>query len=139
MRINIIRLIFLGLSFISRLTHGSEPATAEDFLELGDASLGKNDPVNAINYYEKGISAIEDKDSLSISISLYINLGTSYSTLGEEKEAMKMYREAILLHSKKIDDVTEEGSKLAANQLTAQAAFFLGMTFQEVRLNDVLT
>ena len=136
--IKIIQLIFLGLSLISRLTHGSEPATAEEFLELGDASLGNNDPANAINYYEKGISSIEEKDTLSISMSLHINLGTSYSTLGEEKKAMKMYREAILLHSKKIDDITEEGSKVAANQLAAQAAFFLGMTFQEVRLNKVI-
>ena len=50
-----------------------------------------------------------------------------------------MYKKAILLHSETIDEIVEEGMKTSASELAAQAAFFLGMTHQDVSCDNLST
>ena len=105
----------------------------EDFLELGDNNLATDDANSAIEYYKKGIHKINDlEDSLITIVSLYTNLGTAYSSTGQEREAMKNYRQAILSYNKNIEDIVELSYKKEVSDLAAQASFFLGMTFQEL-------
>jgi tetratricopeptide (TPR) repeat protein len=107
--------------------------TPEEILELGDTTLASNEPLEAIKIYEQGISSIDEKsESLLTSLSLYTNLGTAYSSTGNERKAVEMYRDAILLFSNHIEDVVDESTKKAATDITAQAAFFLGMTHEEL-------
>lgn len=105
----------------------------EDLLELGDNNLATDDANSAIEYYKKGIGKINElEDSLITIVSLYTNLGTAYSSTGQEREAMKNYRQAILSYNKNIDDIVEQSFKKEVSDLAAQASFFLGMTFQEL-------
>lgn len=112
----------------------------EDLLELGDKKLASEDPKSAIEYYKQGIDAInEEKDSLITRVSLYTNLGTSYSSMGDEKNAMATYRQAILTYTNNIDDIddiVERSLKREASDLAAQASFFLGMTLQELGMDE---
>lgn len=128
--------LFTVLSLICR-TYGNVAAdsTVEGLLELGDNNLATEDPQSAIKYYEQGIEMFnEEEDSLVTGLSLYTNLGTTYSHIGDERKAMKMYRQAILTYSGVIDEIVDEKFKKEASDLAAQAAFFLGMSFQELEM-----
>ena len=124
----------LSTSFSSRYDMNVETLTLEEILELADATLASNDSLEAIKLYEKGISRINpDEDSLLTSLSFFTNLGTAYSSVGNERKAVEFYRNAIVLFSDKIEEHDlEESSKKSATDITAQAAFFLGMTHEEL-------
>jgi len=102
---------------------------SEEFLAVGDNSLASDDESDAIEYYEKGIAALTEGDSLATALSLYTNLGTAFSSLANEKAAIGSYRNAILLHS---DVIENDGSNVPkeATDIAAQAAFFLGMSHE---------
>jgi tetratricopeptide (TPR) repeat protein len=130
-------LIALLLSTKLRTVHGNvdESSSIEDLLEQGDDNLVTDDPQSAIKYYERGLEVMnEEEDSLVVGLSLYINLGTAYSSIGDEQKAASMYRQAILLHSRNIDEIVEESFKKEATDLAAQASFFLGMTLEEFKM-----
>jgi tetratricopeptide (TPR) repeat protein len=132
-------LYFIALLLPSRLYSANgnvdESSSIEDLLEQGDNNLVTDDPQSAIKYYEQGIEVMnEEEDSLVVGISLYTNLGTAYSSIGNEQKAASMYRQAILLHSRNIDEIVEESFKKEATDLAAQASFFLGMTLEEFKM-----
>ena len=78
----------------------------EELLEMGDNKLATNDPQNANQYYLTGIEQLNiEEDSLITGISLYTNLGTAHSTLGNKQEASKVYRDGLLLYSNTIDEI----------------------------------
>jgi len=123
---------FLYSSFASRYgVNVEDDMSPEDILELADEALSTNDPIGALKIYEQGIEKInEEEDSLVTALSLYTNAGTAYSSTGDERKAVGMYRKAILLFSKQIDDIVVESVQKSATDITAQAAFFLGMTHE---------
>lgn len=143
------KFLFTGLMAIALLSSSAysrryemnvEHMTPEEILELADNTLASNEPLEAIKIYEQGISSIDETattrtnqhDTLVTSLSLYTNLGTAYSSTGNERGAVEKYRHAILLFSNHIEDIVDESIKKAATDITAQAAFFLGMTQEEL-------
>lgn len=115
--------------------YGADPddLSLEEILDLGDTSLSQNDPVSAAKYYEHGVAKIkEDEDSLVTCLSMYTNLGTTYSSMGDERKAIGMYRNAIVLYSNQIEEIVEKSMQKTASDLTAQAAFFLGLSHDEL-------
>ena len=131
--INFVAFILIAICSIGYQVVGE--TSIEGLLELGDNSLAQEDPQAPIKYYSQGIKVInEEEDSLITVLSLYTNLGTAYSSVGNEKKAMNTYREGILLYSRNIDDIVEESYKKDLSDLAAQASFFLGMTFQELEM-----
>ncbi len=132
---NLIPSLLLLLTFIHGAFGGRYDDSIEDLLEMGDNKLASDDALGAIKFYKKGIDKInENEDSLITIVSLYTNIATAYSSTGQEREAMKNYRHAILSYSNKVDDTTEESFKKDVSDLAAQASFFLGMTFQELNM-----
>jgi tetratricopeptide (TPR) repeat protein len=106
-------------------------------LELGDQKLASQDPQGAITFYEEGVAVLnEEEDSLIIGLSIFTNLGSAYSSLGDERKAMSMYRKGILFYVNNIDEIVQASYKKEASDLAAQASFFLGMTLQELDMVD---
>jgi len=122
----ILSLASLGLHLVYALDQ------ATDFLDLGDSALSGEDNESAIRYYEKGIAALTDDESLLTILSLHTNLGTALSSAGNEKKAVDSYKTAIFKHDALIGEIVDRDMKKDANDLSAQAAFFLGMTYQEL-------
>jgi tetratricopeptide (TPR) repeat protein len=119
--------------FGSRYGVEVDDLSQEEILDLGDTSLSQNDVASAIKYYEQGVANINnEEDSLLTSLSLHTNLGTAHSASGDERKAIEMYRNAILLFSDQIEEIVEESMKKAASDIAAQAAFFLGMSQSEL-------
>lgn len=113
----------------SRYDINVDDVSQEKILNLADTSLSQNDLPSALKYYQQGIKNINEKeDNILTSLSLYTNLGTAYSASGDELKALEMYRNAILLYSGQSEKIVEESTKKSASDITAQAAFFLGMT-----------
>lgn len=134
-KIHLYLLISLLFCCVCRIVVGDN--SIDDLLELGDKNLSSNDVQTAIKYYLEGIDKInEEKDSLITIISLYTNLGTSYSSIGHERKAMQMYTKGILAHEKKIGDIVEKSFKKDADDLAAQTSFFLAMSLQELEKFD---
>uniref|UniRef100_A0A7S1G083 Uncharacterized protein n=1 Tax=Corethron hystrix TaxID=216773 RepID=A0A7S1G083_9STRA len=98
-------------------------------LSMGDDELASDNYHDAENYYRKGVSLISDSTDLVISLSLYVNLGTALSSSGNNNEAVDSYISAIALHDTYA--AKQELSK-EEHDITAQAAFFLGMTYQDM-------
>ncbi len=136
MRFNFLLALFaIASNTISASRYGIDvdDLSQEEILDLADTSLSENDIPSAVKYYEQGIqNIIEERDNILTSLSLYTNLGTAYSASGDERKALEMYRNAILLYSGQIEEIVEESIKKSASDITAQAAFFLGMTQGEL-------
>mmetsp|Transcript_8990 Transcript_8990/g.11320 ORF Transcript_8990/g.11320 Transcript_8990/m.11320 type:complete len:499 (+) Transcript_8990:77-1573(+) len=133
----IIFFVALSASTFWRVASAAVEGSIEDLLEMGDNNLISDDPLTAIKYYEQGIKAMnKEVDSLITGLSLYTNSGTAYSSSGDERKAVEMYRQAILLYSNNIDEIVEKSVKKEASELAAQASFFLAMTFQELDMNQ---
>jgi predicted TPR repeat methyltransferase len=103
------------------------------FLNQGDESLASNDFNAAIRHYKEAIQQIKEVDSIISILSVYTNLATALSASGDEYEAVKFYRDAILYHSEHIEQVVDERERNEASNIAAQAAFFLGMTHEELK------
>ena len=115
--------------------HPTFPASpsAEDFLGLGDDALSKDLSEKAIDYYEQGITSIdEDDESLITVMSLHTNMATALSSIGRNKEAAEYYQQALVVYAKDIDDIVDESFKKDATDIAAQASFFLGMVYQDL-------
>jgi len=97
-------------------------ANESNYLSLGDDALASGDYEDAIQYYRRGL---ERETDLLTKVSLYTNLGTSLSAVERDKEAVTAYQSAILEYRKDPD--------ATATDVVASAAFFLGMTFQDMQ------
>jgi tetratricopeptide (TPR) repeat protein len=107
--------------------------SSEDFLALGDQHLAQDLTQQAIQYYEKGIQAIdEDDDSLVTILSLYTNCGSAYSSLGQNEQAVELYQKALVQYARDIEDIVETSFRKDATDIAAQASFFLGMVYQDL-------
>jgi len=108
-------------------------ANADDspvrFLSSGDDALIADFYQDAVKYYRHGISLISDTTDVMISLSLHVNLGTALSSLGDDDGAVVSYIAAIAMHD--LYSTKQEVSKDERN-VAAQAAFFLGMTYQDM-------
>lgn len=103
------------------------------FLNQGDESLASNDFITAIQHYKEATAQIQEVDSIISVLSLYTNLATALSASGDEFEAVKYYRDAILYHSEHIEHIVDDSERREASNIAAQAAFFLGMTHEELK------
>jgi predicted TPR repeat methyltransferase len=107
---------------------------------LGDEALSKNDIDRAVGYYEQGIqqavatAAATDEPSCSLvtEISLRTNLATALSSGGQDEEAATSYQHALLAYKKQIDEIADRTEKQEATSIAAQAAFYLGMVYQDL-------
>lgn len=119
--------------------------TVSDLFEQGNEALGSNEANNlfaAISSYKTALSLLVSqadnadnmsKDDTEMMLSLYINLGTAYSSVtdaGQEERAIEAYREALLVHKDYSMDQKNKKNK-DLDDLAAQAAFFLGMMYQD--------
>ena len=126
----LLRLICFVTAIISVIS--GRFSTPEDFLDLGDNALSSDDVTTAINFYLRGIEGLDDDESILTVLSLYTNLGTSYSSLGEEVKAIEMYRDGILYYSDAIEEIVDKTMLKSASDLAAQTSFFLGLSHQEI-------
>lgn len=100
-------------------------------LENGDQELVADNPSHAIKYYEKGFQYVSAAPKYLVSsLSLYTNLGTAYSSLGDEESALAAYQTALKLHSEGVHNIRKEEIKVV-NDIAAQASFYLGMIYQD--------
>jgi tetratricopeptide (TPR) repeat protein len=122
------------ICFITAIVSGFSGrfSTPEELLELGDNALSSDDVTTAIKFYLRGIEGIDDDESILTALSLYTNLGTSYSSMGEEVKAIEMYRNAILYYSDTIGEIVDKTILKSASDLAAQTSFFLGLSHQEI-------
>lgn len=105
---------------------------ADTYLSQGDEALSRGFFDEAIAHYEAGVKIVSDDDSLETELSLYTNLGTALSSTGRDQEAARQYEKAMLVYKEKIDDIVESSHQLDAKAITSQAAFFLGMVYQDL-------
>ncbi len=123
---------FFGILLLQRAD--SEDTPLEEILEIGDTKLSSNEIGTALEYYQEGIDRINpEEDSIVTALSLFTNAGTALSIIGEEIKAVKMYADAIKFYSKNIEEIVEESTQKQASDITAQAAFFLGMSHEELK------
>ncbi|CAB9498933.1 Methyltransferase domain [Seminavis robusta] len=126
------RILFLLLQFSALGVSCQE--TAEDFLSLGDTALSQDENAKAIPYYQEGIKRIDpEEDSLLIILSLHTNHGSALSSIGKDQEAAEQYQHALTHYANEIDDIVEESFKRDATEIAAQASFFLGMVYQDLK------
>jgi predicted TPR repeat methyltransferase len=149
-------------------------SSIHSYLQSGDEALIQEDIATAITQYEQGIHHVntllttsdplynnddddDDDDLLATMVSIYTNLGTAYSTIGQNDPAIQSYRNAIKLYQKYTqplqqrrrrskekdpdhpsmnDDDNDSNSNnqhyVSASLITAQASFYLGMVFQDI-------
>ena len=121
----------LILSFLPTWT-GSQQSP-EDYLSLGNNALTSDANEKAIEFYEKGIAALEDaSESLITILSLETNLATAYSAIGGNYDkAMEHYQRAISAYNKNHNEIQDSNTALEAKAITSQTAFFFGMELQE--------
>jgi tetratricopeptide (TPR) repeat protein len=105
---------------------------SDDYLSLGDEALSNDMNEKAIGLYTQGIEALTEDESLLTILSLKTNLATALSSIGNNEEAAKHYREAISAYSKEIENSIDKEMKKSAEEITAQASFFLGMVLQDL-------
>lgn len=120
--------IFLSLLLVV-FVFAEEP---EEFLSLGDKALASDNFQEAIMLYKKGAALLAKESSLVTSVSMYTNMGTSLSSLGQEDEAAEVYRKALALYDKEIGDIVDKTMKSDATSIAAQASFFLGLVYEEL-------
>jgi predicted TPR repeat methyltransferase len=119
-----------------------ESAQLDQYLAHGDEGLTSNEILQAIDQYQRGVQMIEhskeqevDDDSffsLVTVISIYTNLATALSTYGREEEAVEKYQAALSIFQNEINDIVEPSVKHEATLIAAQAAFYLGMVYQDL-------
>lgn len=123
---------FLPIIILAAIALAKRP---EDFLSLGDNALASDKIQEAIVHYREGIASLVPHDtsqSLVTVLSLYTNLGTSLSSLGQDEDASEVYRKALVLYTEGIGDLKDSTATSDANSIAAQASFFLGMVYQEL-------
>jgi len=132
-----ITVLFFVFIFIVLGDAGSS-LTSSDLLSLGDSSLASEDVINAIDYYKQAISLLNNDDDRVVAISIYTNLGTALSSLGNRKEAADSYRAALRIHSEAAESfgstkegLDEFGRYNEITDIAAQASFYLGMVLQD--------
>jgi predicted TPR repeat methyltransferase len=114
------------------LAQAADELPADTLLARGDAALGRGSYEEAVLQYQQGVQIVSDDDALETELSLYTNLGTALSTLGQNEDAMRVYEKAILIYKDKIDDIVEASYQADSRAITSQASFFLGMVYQDV-------
>lgn len=109
-------------------------ASLEDILSQADDFLVQGDTHNAIDLYQQGIDAsVEDDDySLTVLLSLYTNLGTAISSIGDDEQAVEHYKAAIEVYRTEIGSIVEKSAKAEATDIVVSAAFYLGMAYQDL-------
>lgn len=130
----ILRLLFL-LAFALTLSHAAERDetgfSAEDYLSLGNNALSLDANEKAIDLYLKGISALNEDESLLTIISLETNLASAFSSIGDSDKAIAHYQQAITSYNKQIEDIADNQMVEEAKAIASQSSFFLGMVLQD--------
>ena len=127
--LQILRLLF----FLNLLGTGLCLGTPDDYLSLGDEALSSNDNEKAIEFYNKGISLLNEDESLLTVLSLHTNLATALSSTGKNEKAAEQYQQAISVYSTEIDEIVDKETKKFATDIASQATFFLGMVYQDLK------
>ena len=128
----------MRLAVLFVLLVGAFGATTADsldagaYLAQGDEALSRGLFNDAIGHYQGGVELVSDDDDLVTELSLYTNLGTALSSIGQDQDALKQYEKAILVYKGKIDDIPEASQQRDAKAIISQAAFFLGMVYQDL-------
>lgn len=125
-------LAIISMIVLLNAVRGLMDLQSDDYLSLGDEALSNDMNEKAIGLYIEGIDALTEDESLLTILSLETNLATALSSIGNNEEATKHYREAISAYSKEIDNIIEKEVKKFAKEITAQASFFLGMVLQDL-------
>jgi tetratricopeptide (TPR) repeat protein len=121
----------VGSQIVLVLVYALEKSAAS-FLTTGNTALAQDQFDVAIDNYKAGLALIDEDESVLTALSLYTNLATTFSTIQREEEAVEYYKKALLYHSDVIDDLVEDSVIEDANSIAAQAAFFLGLVYQNL-------
>lgn len=134
--------IFIIICLSIWYIHDVYASSVADFLSLGDESLANDEIDKAINLYTAGIKLVETTkikhhDSLATIVSIYTNLATAYSSIGENDNAAKYYEIALLRYEEHVTAIADSNIKEEVDLITAQTAFYLGMVYQDMnRVSD---
>jgi predicted TPR repeat methyltransferase/Tfp pilus assembly protein PilF len=125
--------LILNVNVCVSAISGSTYTSPDEFLALGDSALTNGEDEEAIEFYQQGIAMVtEDDVSLLTELSLHTNLATAYSSTGQEQMAAKAYEHALISYKNSIGDIVDEAVKRDAGDIAAQAAFFIGMVYQDM-------
>lgn len=127
-----IQLIVAVLSVNFQESFAEAVLRADDYLAQGDQALAQGSYSDALANYEEGVKLVSDDDSLETELSLYTNMGTALSSVGRDEEASRVYEKAVTVYREKIDDIVEASHQADCKAIVAQAAFFLGMVYQDL-------
>lgn len=119
----------LGLLILVPLSCAMRP---EQYLAIGDEALTQGDHEAAIENYSNGIQALTDDESLLILLSLHTNLATAFSSSGMDQRAAAAYEQGLAAYQSQIGEVVDADFRRDATDIAAQAAFFLGMVYQDL-------
>ena len=128
----------LCLLLLVRVTASTNGESPHDLLSLGDTALTMGHSNEAVQYYEQGLERIHnDNDNdptvnLLTELSLYTNLATAYSAMGQDHDAIAAYEKTLVAYKGSSNEIVDTAVKLQADEICAQAAFFLGMVYQDL-------
>jgi tetratricopeptide (TPR) repeat protein len=113
-----------------------QPKSLEDYLWLGNSALEKDHFEEAIEFYNTGaqLATRISKDDMSLTtqialLSLYTNLGTALSSVGQDIQAKDWYESALDWYHTTDPKLKEDSD---ATAIAVQASFFLGMVYQDL-------
>jgi tetratricopeptide (TPR) repeat protein len=114
----------------------SHPKSLEDYLWLGNSALEQDNFENAIKFYNTGTQMATriSKDEMSVAsqitlLSLYTNLGTALSSMGQDIQAKHWYESALDWYRTTDPKLRQDPD---ATAIAVQASFFLGMVYQDL-------
>jgi predicted TPR repeat methyltransferase len=128
------RLFILSVLCILTFRVRSATSDADIYLSRGSEALTVGNNQQAIEFYQQGLQLIFDGDTenaaLITTLSLYTNLATAYSAIGKDEAAAQAYQNALTFY--KENGIGDSAMHSEAASIAAQAAFFLGMVYQDL-------
>ena len=126
------------LLYVVSLAKDAE-VSLDQFLSIADDALAEGDAARASDVYRQGILhwtnvVKNDKDhdySLITVLSLHTNAGTTFSSLEDSETAIALYTQGLEVYRDAIDTIMDQSVLAETTAIAAQAAFFLGMVYQD--------
>lgn len=109
---------------------------ADDALSDGDTSRASEMYRRGIHYWETAIQHKSTDYSLITVLTLYTNGGTAFSTLDDTDMAIDLYAGALDTYQTEIGLIIDKDVRKDATDIAAQAAFYLGMVYQDLEGKD---
>jgi len=147
------------LAYAANTSDDKWQVTVSDLLAIGDEALSKNQLQNSIDFYRKGIQYLPDPwsngesreddaqlldlpddNAFEAILSLHTNFATALSYIeGITEQVLESYRKSCLCYQIYVRRNQDETIPQNIQSGATQSYFFLGMTYQDMASNAVLS